>query len=213
MSHQLPDVRATSPDVTVGLSQVGVTGVDKLVKIAREGKDPIVLTAGVRSLRRPPRLAKGGGHEPQHGGHRRDLRGRHPRGGIRRRRGLRRGRRTTARATRLHLENGGIDGSRVHAPRADAGQRPRDPAHGRYRGLGDGDRGRNPRGNRRERHRHDGLPLLAGDVHRPREADPRGSRRRGRDDHAVRRGPTAGTLTAGPRHADRRGKRRSPRSI
>ncbi|ELY47681.1 GTP cyclohydrolase MptA [Natronorubrum sulfidifaciens] len=45
MSHQLPDVQASSPDVTVGLSQVGVTGVDKLVKIAREGKRPIVLTA------------------------------------------------------------------------------------------------------------------------------------------------------------------------
>src|SRR6056297_3422474 len=45
MSHKLPDVQATSPDVTVGLSQVGVTGVDKLVKIAREGKRPIVLTA------------------------------------------------------------------------------------------------------------------------------------------------------------------------
>ncbi|AEH36514.1 GTP cyclohydrolase MptA [Halopiger xanaduensis] len=45
MSHQLPDVQATSPDVTVGLSQVGVTGVEKLVKIAREDKRPIVLTA------------------------------------------------------------------------------------------------------------------------------------------------------------------------
>ncbi|WP_265109974.1 GTP cyclohydrolase MptA [Halosolutus halophilus] len=45
MSHQLPDVQATSPDVTVGLSQVGVTGVEKLVKIAREGERPIVLTA------------------------------------------------------------------------------------------------------------------------------------------------------------------------
>jgi GTP cyclohydrolase IV len=45
MSQQLPDVQATSPDVTVGLSQVGVTGVEKLVKIAREDKRPIVLTA------------------------------------------------------------------------------------------------------------------------------------------------------------------------
>ncbi len=45
MSQQLPDVQATSPDVTVGLSQVGVTGVEKLVKIAREGSRPIVLTA------------------------------------------------------------------------------------------------------------------------------------------------------------------------
>ncbi|MFC4544075.1 GTP cyclohydrolase MptA [Halosolutus amylolyticus] len=45
MSHQLPDVQATSPDVTVGLSQVGVTGVEKLVKIAREDKRPIVYTA------------------------------------------------------------------------------------------------------------------------------------------------------------------------
>ncbi len=45
MSQQLPDVQATSPDVTVGLSQVGVTGVEKLVKIAREDERPIVLTA------------------------------------------------------------------------------------------------------------------------------------------------------------------------
>ncbi|OIB57660.1 GTP cyclohydrolase MptA [Natrialba sp. SSL1] len=45
MSHQLPDVQASSPDVTVGLSQVGVTGVEKLVKLAREDKRPIVLTA------------------------------------------------------------------------------------------------------------------------------------------------------------------------
>ncbi|MFP9190447.1 GTP cyclohydrolase MptA [Natronosalvus vescus] len=45
MSHQLPDVQATAPDVTVGLSQVGVTGVEKLVKIARENKRPLVFTA------------------------------------------------------------------------------------------------------------------------------------------------------------------------
>ncbi|WP_246998322.1 GTP cyclohydrolase MptA [Halosolutus gelatinilyticus] len=45
MTQQLPDVQATSPEVTVGLSQVGVTGVEKLVKIAREDKRPIVLTA------------------------------------------------------------------------------------------------------------------------------------------------------------------------
>jgi GTP cyclohydrolase-4 len=45
MSEQLPDVQASSPDVTVGLSQVGVTGVEKLVKLARPDKRPIVLTA------------------------------------------------------------------------------------------------------------------------------------------------------------------------
>jgi GTP cyclohydrolase-4 len=45
MSHQLPDVQASRPDVTVGLSQVGVTGVEKLVKIARDGKRPLVLMA------------------------------------------------------------------------------------------------------------------------------------------------------------------------
>ncbi|MCG1004031.1 MULTISPECIES: GTP cyclohydrolase MptA [Halobacterium] len=45
MSQQLPDVQATEPEVAVGLSQVGVTGVEKLVKIAREDKRPIVLTA------------------------------------------------------------------------------------------------------------------------------------------------------------------------
>jgi GTP cyclohydrolase-4 len=45
MSHQLPDVQASQPDVTVGLSQVGVTSVDKLVKIARDDKRPFVLMA------------------------------------------------------------------------------------------------------------------------------------------------------------------------
>ncbi|GAB6880141.1 GTP cyclohydrolase MptA [Halorubrum gandharaense] len=45
MSHQLPDVQASAPDVAVGLSQVGVTGVEKLVKLAREDKRPIVLMA------------------------------------------------------------------------------------------------------------------------------------------------------------------------
>ena len=45
MSQQLPDVQASAPDVTVGLSQVGVTGVDKLVKIARDGARPIILMA------------------------------------------------------------------------------------------------------------------------------------------------------------------------
>ncbi|MEE6209392.1 GTP cyclohydrolase MptA [Salarchaeum sp. III] len=45
MSEQLPDVQASTPDVSVGLSQVGVTGVEKLVKIARPEKRPIVLSA------------------------------------------------------------------------------------------------------------------------------------------------------------------------
>ncbi len=45
MSKQLPDVQADRPDVTVGLSQVGVTGVEKLVKIARPDERPIVLMA------------------------------------------------------------------------------------------------------------------------------------------------------------------------
>jgi GTP cyclohydrolase-4 len=45
MSQELPDVQAASPDVTVGLNQVGVTGVEKLVKLARPDKRPIVLMA------------------------------------------------------------------------------------------------------------------------------------------------------------------------
>ncbi|MES3517349.1 MAG: GTP cyclohydrolase MptA [Natronomonas sp.] len=45
MSQQLPDVQASSPDVSVGLNRVGVTGVEKLVKVAREDKRPIVLMA------------------------------------------------------------------------------------------------------------------------------------------------------------------------
>jgi GTP cyclohydrolase-4 len=45
MSHQLPDVQASKPDVTVGLNQVGVTGVEKLVQIDRNGDRPIILMA------------------------------------------------------------------------------------------------------------------------------------------------------------------------
>ncbi|MFB6189441.1 MAG: GTP cyclohydrolase, FolE2/MptA family, partial [Halapricum sp.] len=45
MSKQLPDVQANSPDVTVGLNRVGVTGVEKLVKLGREDERPIVLMA------------------------------------------------------------------------------------------------------------------------------------------------------------------------
>jgi GTP cyclohydrolase-4 len=45
MSQQLPDVQASSPDVAVGLSRVGVTGVEKLVKLHREDDRPIILMA------------------------------------------------------------------------------------------------------------------------------------------------------------------------
>lgn len=45
MSQQLPDVQASSPDVTVGLNRVGVTGVEKLVKLDRSERRPIVLMA------------------------------------------------------------------------------------------------------------------------------------------------------------------------
>jgi GTP cyclohydrolase-4 len=41
----LPDVQATRPDVAVGLSQVGVTDVEKLVKIEREGERPWIFMA------------------------------------------------------------------------------------------------------------------------------------------------------------------------
>jgi GTP cyclohydrolase-4 len=45
MSQQLPDVQASSPDVSVGLNRVGVTGVEKLVKLHRDDDRPIVLMA------------------------------------------------------------------------------------------------------------------------------------------------------------------------
>jgi GTP cyclohydrolase-4 len=45
MSEQLPDVQADRPDVAVGLNQVGVTGVEKLVKVARGDERPYVLMA------------------------------------------------------------------------------------------------------------------------------------------------------------------------
>jgi GTP cyclohydrolase-4 len=45
MAAQLPDVQAGQPDVTVGLGRVGVSNVEKLVKVARPDRRPIVLTA------------------------------------------------------------------------------------------------------------------------------------------------------------------------
>ena len=45
MSQQLPDVQASSPDVNVGLNRVGVTGVEKLVKLHRPEDRPTVLMA------------------------------------------------------------------------------------------------------------------------------------------------------------------------
>ena len=45
MSQQLPDVQATNPDVRVGLNRVGVTGVEKLVEVARPEKRPLVFMA------------------------------------------------------------------------------------------------------------------------------------------------------------------------
>jgi GTP cyclohydrolase-4 len=45
MDHQLPDVQASTPDVSVGLNRVGVTGVEKLLEIDREGARPYVLMA------------------------------------------------------------------------------------------------------------------------------------------------------------------------
>jgi GTP cyclohydrolase-4 len=59
MSEQLPDVQASRPDVSVGLNQVGVTGVDKRVKIARNGDGPIVLMAEFEAFVDLPRWRKG----------------------------------------------------------------------------------------------------------------------------------------------------------
>lgn len=59
MDGQLPDVQASEPDVTVGLNRVGVTGVTKLVEIARPEKRPIVLTAEFEVLVDLPSWRKG----------------------------------------------------------------------------------------------------------------------------------------------------------
>jgi GTP cyclohydrolase-4 len=44
MALPLPDVQAGSPDIKINLTRVGVTGVKKLVEVARAGgKRPVVL--------------------------------------------------------------------------------------------------------------------------------------------------------------------------
>jgi GTP cyclohydrolase-4 len=59
MSEQLPDVQASSPDVSVGLNRVGVTGVEKLVKIDRHEDRPIVLMAEFEAYVDLPKWRKG----------------------------------------------------------------------------------------------------------------------------------------------------------
>lgn len=59
MDEQLPDVQATEPEVTVGLNRVGVTGVKKLIELARPDKRPIVLTAEFEVLVDLPSWRKG----------------------------------------------------------------------------------------------------------------------------------------------------------
>jgi GTP cyclohydrolase-4 len=59
MDEQLPDVQASEPDVTVGLNRVGVTGVTKLVELARPDDRPIVLTAEFEVLVDLPSWRKG----------------------------------------------------------------------------------------------------------------------------------------------------------
>lgn len=55
----LPDVQAASPDITVGLNQVGVTGVRKLVELDRSDDRPIVLTAEFDAVVDLPSWRKG----------------------------------------------------------------------------------------------------------------------------------------------------------
>jgi GTP cyclohydrolase-4 len=59
MSHELPDVQATEPEVTVGLERVGVSGVEKLVKIERPSGRPVVLMAEFEVYVDLPRERKG----------------------------------------------------------------------------------------------------------------------------------------------------------
>lgn len=59
MSQQLPDVQASSPTVSIGLNRVGVTGVEKLVEIDRNGGRPIVLMAEFEVFVDLPKWRKG----------------------------------------------------------------------------------------------------------------------------------------------------------
>ncbi len=59
MSQQLPDVQASSPDVSVGLNRVGVTGVEKLLKLHRDDDRPIVLMANFEVFVDLPSWRKG----------------------------------------------------------------------------------------------------------------------------------------------------------
>jgi len=59
MEKQLPDVQATEPAVRVGLGRVGVSEVEKLVKLARDEERPLVLTADFEVYVDLPKERKG----------------------------------------------------------------------------------------------------------------------------------------------------------
>lgn len=59
MDQQLPDVQASEPAVSVGLNRVGVTGVEKLVEIARPDHRPYVLMASFDAFVDLPKWRKG----------------------------------------------------------------------------------------------------------------------------------------------------------
>ena len=59
MDYQLPDVQAATPEVSVGLNRVGITGVEKLVEIDRPDSRPYVLMAEFDAFVDLPKWRKG----------------------------------------------------------------------------------------------------------------------------------------------------------
>ena len=183
-SPAAPDVQSSAPATQISLSRVGVTGVEKVIRV--DGgwrREP--LPRRVRVLRRPQPAPGGRPHVALRGSRRRgDRRGRARRGVPRR------GPRRPHRPARARAPGGparrGLGDGALPGDRDDAGQRPADA--GDLRPLRHRGRlaARDADADRRPGPGHDRLPLRAGDGRRPRPRTARRARLRRRADRARR---------------------------
>ena len=115
----LEDVQAQAPTLPVSLSRVGVTNVEKVIRIQANG-DRAALLGAARLLRRPRPAAEGRAHVALRGGRqRRDRRGRARRVGPARRDARaahrREGPRPSGRAPRRGAHRGALSGAQAGA--------------------------------------------------------------------------------------------------
>ena len=167
-----PDVQASAPTVHVSLSRVGITGVEKVIRIAAGRRPSAALLREPRMLRRSRPEAEGRAHVALRGGRQR----RHRRGDPQRDRLQGRAARRAHRPARPRAP--GRAARRGHDRRALSGVQARARVRHPHAGdlhalrLGRGERERHAPARRRRRAGHDRMPVRAADRRRPRARAP-----------------------------------------